>query len=144
MSPKIIAQRKEILTEDWRIKVAMDAERVYERVWESGTRSGHGAGLLRFTEYCESRGIPEIHRFPLTDELAVGFIGWAAGQLGPECGPHLACWLESLAHSPWLPVHRGGQCSHPHRKDSRRENGTSQIKAATTHASNNCPPGLTV
>ena len=98
--PKIIAQWKEILTEDWCIKVAMDAERVYERVWESGTRSGHGAGLLRFTEYCESRGIPEIHQFPLTDKLTVGFIGWAAGQLGQSA---VRTWLAGLRA--WHTVH---------------------------------------
>ena len=77
-----------------------DAERAYTAHWEPSTRNGHGAGLIRFAEYCDVRQVPEIDRFPLTVELAVGFIGWAAGQMGQSA---VCTWMSGLRA--WHIVH---------------------------------------
>lgn len=92
-SPQIIAHRREILAEPWRIQVALDTERAYSHTWEIGTRRGHGAGLIRYAEYCHSRGIPEAARFPAHEELLVGFISWAAGRLGASAVDN---WLSGI------------------------------------------------
>lgn len=99
-APQIIARRREILQDTWRVQVALDAERAYEAVWEPNTRNGHGAGLIRFSEYCHRRGVPELERFPASEELLIGFIGWAAGQLGSSA---VRNWLSGLRA--WHIVH---------------------------------------
>ncbi|KAF8076565.1 DNA breaking-rejoining enzyme, partial [Lyophyllum atratum] len=46
------------------------------------TRSNYGAGLLRFTQYCDSRSIPESQRMPASDILLCGFsTAMAAGKV---------------------------------------------------------------
>ncbi|CAA7271031.1 unnamed protein product [Cyclocybe aegerita] len=41
---------------------------------DQGTRDGYGAGLLRFTQYCDQAGIPEANRMPASDVLLSVFI----------------------------------------------------------------------
>lgn len=81
------------MAKPWRIQIAIDSEQALMRTWEPGTRKGHGAGLLRYAEYCALRDIPERNRFPTSEELIIGFIGWASGSLGHGA---VNTWLSGL------------------------------------------------
>lgn len=99
-APRIIAERRVTLAQPWRVQVALDREHAYESAWELSTRTGHGAGLLRYAEYCALRNIPEYDRFPIPVDLVAAFIGWAAGQLGSS---GVRTWLAGL--QAWHTVH---------------------------------------
>lgn len=92
-TPKIIQRRRVILNHPWRVEVELDRERSFEITWEPRTRIGHGAGLLRYAEYCALRGIPEDDRFPVSAELASAFVASACGRLGTSA---IRTWLAGL------------------------------------------------
>src|ERR1700722_4902304 len=48
---------------------------------DTSTRSGYGAGLLRFTQFCDSKAIPEDDRMPASDFLLAMFVADAAGKV---------------------------------------------------------------
>lgn len=98
--PQIIAKRRLILQDSWQVSLALDRERAYEATWELSTRTGHGAGLLRYAEYCASQGVPENKRFPVTAEIVAAFLGWAGGQLGSS---GVRTWLGGL--QAWHTIH---------------------------------------
>lgn len=72
---------------------------------EPGTRKNYGAGLLRFTQFCDCQNVPEDARMPASDHLLASFVAqwhgvvsrstvdtWVAG---------LTFW-HSLNGAPWL------------------------------------------
>lgn len=62
---------------------------------EPKTRSNYAAGLLRFTQYCDSRGIPEEERMPASEDLLSAFATvMAASKVSQET---LNNWMSGLA-----------------------------------------------
>jgi hypothetical protein len=57
------------------------------------TRSNYGAGLLRFTQYCDLNSVPETDRMPASEVLLSAFAASAAGQLSDKT---LSSWLAGL------------------------------------------------
>ena len=68
------------------------------------TRSTYGAGLLRFTQFCDSEKIPEPKRMPASYFLISAFI---AEHSGTVSGKTIKGWLSGLKawhianHAPW-------------------------------------------
>jgi hypothetical protein len=61
---------------------------------DEGTQSNYGAGLLRFTQYCDSREIPEAQRMPASENLLCGFS--AAMAAGKVARSTLDSWLAGI------------------------------------------------
>lgn len=57
------------------------------------TRSNYGAGLLRFTQFCDQLSIPEVDCMPASSELLALFAAHHAGQLSDKT---LNNWLAGL------------------------------------------------
>ncbi|GBE80134.1 hypothetical protein SCP_0213370 [Sparassis crispa] len=55
--------------------------------------STHGAGLLRFTQYCDQHRIPELQRMPASESLLSTFAASAAGAISDNT---LSNWLAGL------------------------------------------------
>lgn len=51
---------------------------------DEATRSNYGAGLLRFTQFCDLHSIPEAQRMPASSNLISSFAASAAGHLSPN------------------------------------------------------------
>ncbi|KAI0055422.1 DNA breaking-rejoining enzyme [Artomyces pyxidatus] len=70
---------------------------------DQSTRVTYGAGLLRFTQYCDSFGIDEFARMPASDILLAGFVAAAAGRVSSAqqwiSGLHL--WHD-INGAPWF------------------------------------------
>lgn len=68
------------------------------------TKSSYGAGLLRFTQFCDRHDIPETDRMPASYLLLVAFIGEYSGS---QSGSAMKNWLSGLkawhdvCHAPW-------------------------------------------
>ena len=60
---------------------------------DTTTRSNYGAGLLRFTQFCDDQGIDESLRMPASSELLALF---AAHHAGLASGKTLNNWLAGL------------------------------------------------
>jgi hypothetical protein len=60
---------------------------------DQDTRSNYGAGLLRFTQYCDRHHIPESNRMPASEALLSAFSASAAGQISDKT---LSSWLAGL------------------------------------------------
>ena len=52
---------------------------------EEKTRSNYGAGLLRFTQFCDSHNISEIDRCPASEVIISAFIASYAGLRSSDC-----------------------------------------------------------
>jgi hypothetical protein len=48
---------------------------------DEDTRSNYGAGLLRFTQFCDLHHVPEPNRMPASSELLAAFLASAAGSV---------------------------------------------------------------
>ncbi|KAG1719864.1 DNA breaking-rejoining enzyme, partial [Suillus paluster] len=66
---------------------------VMVRSLDADTRSNYGAGLLRFTQFCDSINIPEAERMPAADTLVAQF---AAAFAGTTSDKTLNNWLAGL------------------------------------------------
>jgi len=72
---------------------------------EPKTRSNYGAGLLRFTQFCDQLAIPEHDRCPASEVLISAFIAAYAGRRSTNC---ISGWLAGLKFwhtfqgAPWL------------------------------------------
>ena len=72
---------------------------------DSSTRSVYGAGLLRFTQFCDSNGIPENLRMPAPELLLTAFVAHHAGSISAST---MNSWLAALHvwhtvnGAPWL------------------------------------------
>jgi len=72
---------------------------------EPKTRSNYGAGLLRFTQFCDQLAIPEQNRCPASEVLISAFIASYAGRRSTDC---VNGWLAGLKFwhmfqgAPWL------------------------------------------
>jgi hypothetical protein len=62
---------------------------------DENTRSNYGAGLLRFTQYCDSHSIPEHSRMPASEILLSSFAASAAGSVSESA---LNNWLAGLQY----------------------------------------------
>ena len=60
---------------------------------DQNTRNGYGAGLLRFTQFCDSLNIPEEQRMPASEVLLSSFIASAAGKVATTTVDN---WLAGL------------------------------------------------
>ncbi|KAH7903818.1 hypothetical protein BJ138DRAFT_1189120 [Hygrophoropsis aurantiaca] len=60
---------------------------------DRSTRSNYGAGLLRFTQYCDSLHLPEVDRMPASEALIASFSASAAGNISSSA---LNNWLGGL------------------------------------------------
>ncbi|GLB38818.1 hypothetical protein LshimejAT787_0506830 [Lyophyllum shimeji] len=71
---------------------------------DENTRSNYGAGLLRFTQYCDTHHIPEHSRMPASELLLSAFSASAAGSASESA---LNNWLAGLQYwhvvngAPW-------------------------------------------
>lgn len=63
------------------------------RSLDQDTRSNYGAGLLRFTQFCDSINVPEHDRMPASEVLVAQF---AAAHAGSASAKTLNNWLCSL------------------------------------------------
>ncbi|KIJ08907.1 hypothetical protein PAXINDRAFT_88216 [Paxillus involutus ATCC 200175] len=63
------------------------------RSLDQDTRSNYGAGLLRFTQYCDSCNIPEADRMPASENLIAAF---AASHAATASDKTLNNWLAGL------------------------------------------------
>jgi hypothetical protein len=62
---------------------------------EPKTRSNYGAGLLRFTQFCDNLCIPKGDRCPASETLISAFIASYAGNHSTDC---VNGWLAGLAY----------------------------------------------
>ena len=60
---------------------------------EEKTRSNYGAGLLRFTQFCDSHNISEADRCPASEVLISAFIASYAGLRSSDC---INGWLSGI------------------------------------------------
>lgn len=60
---------------------------------DENTRSNYGAGLLRFTQFCDANKIPETSRMPASESLLAAFSASAAGTVSESA---LSNWLAGL------------------------------------------------
>jgi hypothetical protein len=60
---------------------------------DQGTRNGYGAGLLRFTQFCDKNNVSERNRMPASELLLSAFIADAAGSVGSSA---INNWLAGL------------------------------------------------
>jgi len=60
---------------------------------DENTCSNYGAGLLRFTQYCDKLHIPEIQRMPASATLLSAFITASAGSISDST---VSNWLAGL------------------------------------------------
>lgn len=60
---------------------------------DEGTRSNYGAGLLRFTQFCDRHSIPESSRMPASSQLLSSF---AASNAGLASSSALNNWMAGL------------------------------------------------
>jgi hypothetical protein len=60
---------------------------------EPKTRSNYGAGLLRFTQFCDANSISEHHRCPASEILISAFIASFAGLRSTDC---INGWLAGI------------------------------------------------
>lgn len=60
---------------------------------DENTRSNYGAGLLRFTQYCDKLRIPENQRMPASASLLSAFIASSAGSISDSTASN---WLSGL------------------------------------------------
>lgn len=61
---------------------------------ELRTKSNYGAGLLHFTQFCDTLGVPERARMPASEVLVAAFVAAHAGQVRHDT---IANWLLGLA-----------------------------------------------
>jgi hypothetical protein len=77
------------------IEIELQA-RIYEsflRATTEATRESYGAGLVRFTDFCDSRAIPEESRMPAHRDILAGFVASWIGNIG---GKAIRNWLLGL------------------------------------------------
>jgi hypothetical protein len=77
------------------IEIELQA-RIYEsflRVTTEATRESYGAGLVRFTDFCDSCAIPEESRMPAHRDILAGFVASWIGNIG---GKAIRNWLLGL------------------------------------------------
>jgi hypothetical protein len=60
---------------------------------EEKTRSNYGAGLLRFTQFCDSHNISEVDRCPASEVIISAFIASYAGLRSSDC---INGWLSGI------------------------------------------------
>jgi hypothetical protein len=60
---------------------------------EQKTRSNYGAGLLRFTQFCDANNVSEHHRCPASEILISAFIASYAGLCSTDC---INGWLAGI------------------------------------------------
>lgn len=60
---------------------------------DEGTRNGYGAGLLRFTQFCDLHKVPEAERMPASEVLLSAFAASAGGITTESC---LNNWMAAL------------------------------------------------
>ncbi|KAF9460773.1 hypothetical protein BDZ94DRAFT_1145246, partial [Collybia nuda] len=83
---------------------------------DESTHSNYGAGLLRFTQFCDTNNIPEVDRMPASESLLSSFAASAAGLTSEKT---LSNWLAGLHYwhvingAPW----RGAGVLHHVRQD---------------------------
>ncbi|KAI0634365.1 hypothetical protein C8Q77DRAFT_1055347, partial [Trametes polyzona] len=61
---------------------------------ETGTKKNYGAGLLRFTQFCDEAGIPESVRMPAPEPVIAAFVARYAGTVRHDT---IGGWLAGLA-----------------------------------------------
>lgn len=116
LTPYAVRYRQRLISEVGALD-ALALMQVQHFSLDEGTRSGYGAGLLRFTQYCDSRRIPEEDRMPASEALLSAFSAvMAAGKRTDDC---LDNWLAGLSFwhalngAPWyggnsLRITKGG------------------------------------
>jgi hypothetical protein len=67
------------------------------------TRSNYGAGLLRFTQFCDTHNIPEVNRCPASEVLISAFIASYAGLRSSDC---INSWISGIK---WWHTFQGAQ-----------------------------------
>jgi hypothetical protein len=60
---------------------------------DENTRSNYGAGLLRFTQFCDSMHVPETRRMPASEGLLAAFAATGAAKVSRSC---VDSWLAGL------------------------------------------------
>jgi hypothetical protein len=70
---------------------------------EEKTRSNYGAGLLRFTQFCDTHGIAEADRCPASEVLISAFIASYAGLRSSDC---INSWLSGIK---WWHIFQGAE-----------------------------------
>jgi hypothetical protein len=70
---------------------------------EEKTRSNYGAGLLRFTQFCDTHGISETDRCPASEVLISTFIASYAGLRSSDC---INSWLSGIK---WWHIFQGAE-----------------------------------
>ncbi|PPR08177.1 hypothetical protein CVT24_001713 [Panaeolus cyanescens] len=71
-------------------------DKVYSLVLDSledSSKTSYGAGLLRFTQFCDEHDVDEEKRMPASPELVAAFVASAAGSVS---GSTIKTWLSGL------------------------------------------------
>ncbi|KAJ3539798.1 hypothetical protein NMY22_g4567 [Coprinellus aureogranulatus] len=85
-----------------------DAQRLFDVMLhslDSATKDTYAAGLKRFTQFCNSRGIPEEDRMPASAELISLFVALWAGKVAATT---ITNWINGIHFwhdvngAPWL------------------------------------------
>ena len=77
----------------WSPEIVDLAKSTIARSLHADTLTSYGAGLLRFTQYCDKLDIPESHRMPADRIILTAFIGAHVGSVG---GKAVANWMSGL------------------------------------------------
>ncbi|KAF5390649.1 hypothetical protein D9757_002642 [Collybiopsis confluens] len=91
-------------------QIIESGERAMIMALSSNTITSYASGLLRFNQFCDKMGIPEVSRMPADDQLIIGFIGFSLGEVSGSCVKN---WLSGLRA--WHDFHEA-----PWPADSRR------------------------
>ncbi|KAF5383769.1 hypothetical protein D9615_003779 [Tricholomella constricta] len=131
---------------------------LYERFFDSlsnSTRQSYGAGLLRFTQFCDRLRIPESLRMPASDVLLSAFVADASGSHSGDCVRNwlngLRCWhifnrAEWHGRDPWvLPFRKAAnKLGVPFKRPPRHPISTAHLLALYNHLDRNSPRGAAV
>ncbi|KAF5384819.1 hypothetical protein D9615_001379 [Tricholomella constricta] len=131
---------------------------LYERFFDSlstSTRQSYGAGLLRFTQFCDRLRIPESLRMPASDVLISAFVADASGSHSGECVRNwlngLRCWhifnrAEWHGRDPWvLPFRKtADKLGTPFKRPLRKPISSEHLLALYYHLDRNSHRGAAI
>jgi hypothetical protein len=99
-SPHAIAHHRHMISQI-PISAASTLSNVMLSSLEEKTRSNYGAGLLRFTQFCDANNITEQQRCPASEILISAFVASYAGLRSADC---INGWLSGIK---WWHIFQG-------------------------------------
>jgi hypothetical protein len=92
-SSEWVEARKARLSAKYGNKVAGARAAITTAALDKDTRTSYGAGLLRYTQFCDAKSIEEIDRIPAIPEVLAAFVAASSGKVSGSC---VHSWLAGL------------------------------------------------